>query len=94
MDIKMKVLLLILGIVATVIATAASFASAANYQVEFALFALTLGCNVFAIACFAYFGWVGGRIWTILVPVLLIVYTSADVILRMTLGIRVLDMFG
>ena len=81
-------LLQVIGIVLAVIGLMANFASAPNYSF---LFIIIIGCNLLSIACFGYL-FRAGRISTFAIfPVILIIYTSADVALRTCLGMRALD---
>ena len=86
---KSAYLVLVLAIATTLVALVASFISAPRYGY---LFATILVCDLVAVGCFIPLIRLGGG-WKLIVLGLsiLVLYTAIDIMLRWTLGVRVLD---
>lgn len=86
---KSPYLVLFLGAFVALIGGAASFASAPQYGY---LFATTIVCDLIALSFFVHLFRLGGG-WMIaaLLPSVFVLYTFADVVLRILWGARVLD---
>lgn len=88
---KFATFILLTEIVAAAVALLASFASAPNYGM---LFAVGLVAGLISIGCAIYLYWSGSRLFLAgLVPGILALYVICDVMLRGFAGIRVFDVF-